>query len=504
MAAIGIKNVGAIENLSIPIPDDGGVLVLKGRQGIGKSTALEATRAMASGKGKLSVRDGQLNGSIEGMGVTIRLGRSTRYSGELEAQSLESKFSVADLVEPGIKSPDAADARRIKALVQLARVQPSPSLFYDLVGGREEFEQVVSAAAVESDDLVLMSERIKRDLESGARKEESQAEHAEGRFRGSHEAASGIDVAAECDSEKLQSALNAAVRNEEGLKAQAKSHEDAIKAAKEAQESIEDAEAAYDGPSLSEATEVLSERQNASNEATSRLAAAENGVQQAERALERAKAERELAQSALESAKTNLENASKVLKQVNQHQDTLASWKRQIAASIPEAPSEIVLADAAAKVLEARQAVEQGALIRKAKQHLSDADVAQKEAQGHRQRAKLLREAAKGTDEVLSGVVGSLGTPLRVEAGRLVLDTPRGVTHFADLSDGERWCLGLDIGIEAVGPRGLLTIPQGAWGEIQPANKRRIAEHLRNRKAVAITAEVTDDNELTAEVFPTN
>jgi hypothetical protein len=113
-----------------------------------------------------------------------------------------------------------------------------------------------------------------------------------------------------------------------------------------------------------------------------------------------------------------------------------------------------------------------------------------------------LREAAKGTDEVLSEVVAKTGSPLRVEAGRLVLATSRGKkTLFAELSDGERWKLALDIAIDAVGNRGYLMIPQWAWGELQPANRRAIAEHLRKRGAVAYTAEAADVDGIIAEEY---
>ena len=98
-------------------------------------------------------------------------------------------------------------------------------------------------------------------------------------------------------------------------------------------------------------------------------------------------------------------------------------------------------------------------------------------------------------------MVARSGSPLRVEAGRLVLDTHRGATYFADLSHGERWKIALDIGIDAVGENGVLTIPQEAYESLDPVNRRSIAEHVYGRGVVIITAEASEDEVLTAEVF---
>jgi hypothetical protein len=160
------------------------------------------------------------------------------------------------------------------------------------------------------------------------------------------------------------------------------------------------------------------------------------------------------------------------------------------------------LADASDRVTRARQAVEQGALVRKAKEHLAEDVKHREDAARHRKKAMQLREAAKGTDEILSEVVAKTGSPLRVEAGPARAGHARGKkTLFAELSDGERWKLALDIAIDAVGDRGFLTIPQWAWGELQPANRKAIAEHLRERGVLAYTAEAADGDGITAEEY---
>lgn len=487
---IRIENCGPISHASLPYLPGGGLVVLRGRQGVGKSITLDALQAAATGKGRVPIKDGELRGSVEAFGVTMTIGKSTRRSGEPEVVSLEGRLSAADLVDPGIASPDAADARRIKALIQLANVKPSPELFYPLVGEREHFEQLVSAASLASDDLVVMAERVKRDLESKARSEESQAEHAEGRARGAREAANGVDLKAAADSDALQAELEAAIREESRLKSQADAATKAAMAARLASDQLADAEDEYCGLPLAEC-------QEAESKAKCDLDTAERAVREAEEALRKARAEHE-------TARNEYSHAIAARKTAEQHEAMVKQWREQLAASIPASPTAEQLADAAGRVAKARQAVEQGALVRKARQHIAEAEAHGQAAAKHRKQAQQLRDAAKGTDDVLSQVVAKTGSPLRVEHGRLVLDTPRGKTLFAELSDGERWKLALDIAIDAVGSHGFITIPQWAWGELQPANRRAIAAQLRDRGVVAYTAEATDDDELNAEVYGVN
>jgi hypothetical protein len=115
-----------------------------------------------------------------------------------------------------------------------------------------------------------------------------------------------------------------------------------------------------------------------------------------------------------------------------------------------------------------------------------------------------LREAAKGIDTVLSEAVAKTGSPLKVEAGRLYVDSRGEKKLFAELSDGERWLLALDIAIDALGDKGFIGIPQWAWGELQPANKKAIAKRLRDRGVCGYAIQATDDEEFNAEVYTDN
>lgn len=487
MQTIEISDIGPVKRASIPIPEEGGIVVLRARNGRGKTKTLEAVESAITGRGKIDVRDGALRGEVEAFGVEIKVGRSTRRTGELEVTSLDGRLSVAELVDPGLKSGEAADAKRIKALVQLTGVKPAAELFYALIGDRSEFEKLVGTNALESDDLVVMADRIKRDLEAAARKEESQVEHAEGRAKGFRESAAGIDVNSESDAGTLQNALETAIQLESRLKAELSAFEKASKAANLAGDQLEDAEASYAGPSLADAKTREQNRKDESDDAQAAVTALENQLQ--------------AARQRAELARRDYSTAITDRKTAEQHESMVKQWRDQIAAGVPAKPSGEALVTASTEVTAARQAVEAGALIRKARLDLMAADQHADTAKEHAATAIKLREAAKGTDEVLSGVVAKTGCPLRVEAGRLVLDTKRGATYFADLSHGERWKMALDIAIDAVGPKGVLTLPQEAWEALDPQNRELIAEHVAGRGVVILTAEASNDDELVAEVF---
>jgi hypothetical protein len=355
------------------------------------------------------------------------------------------------------------------------------------VGTAAEFEAVVGSKTIETDDLILMAARVKRDLEQKAREAEDRAEHAMGHAKANKEAAADIDVDCECDSAKLQAALEAAVRHEEQLRAKDRHAGQVLTEAERASAALEDAAAEYSGPNPMTAKTQLDMCYDAVEKSRQHVAAVREQL---------AKAEKELQED-----RQAQEHAERVLSTALSHEKVVAQFRQQVseAKSIQRVPGD-ELAKATEAVTGARQALERGVLIRKAKEQLAAAEQSSKVAGGHRMQAAKLREAAKGTDEVLSAVVAKTGSRLRVEAGRLVLDTKRGVTYFADLSHGERWKIALDIAIEAVGEGGLLTCPQEAFESLDPDNRRLVHEHLIGSGVVMLTAEA-DAGELRAEVY---
>lgn len=491
-AAIEVENLAAVHRLSIPVPEGGGVVVLRGGHGVGKSNTLKAVDALASGRGsdKLQVRDGAARGEISGCGVRLTVGKRTSRSGELEVTSLDGRLSVAELVDPGLVDEGKADAKRIKALAQLAGVEADPKMFHELFGSSEEFDAVISADQLKTDDILLLADRIKRAIEAEARKVEGLANTERAHAAACAEAASGIDMDAVADADTLQSRLESAIRREQEL--QTKRRESLAQ-----NKRIDDARAQLESAKQSDSGIALETARAAVGTTGVTLAAANQLVTDLTEQLRAAKEQAHLATARFNSATDTLASAEK-------HAETVAAWEKTLAdagaAAVP--PTQDEIDDAVVSVMSARKACDNGAVIRQAKLKLAKKEDHLKAAAAHEKRAESLRGAAGNVDSVLSNQIAKLGCALKVEKGRLVTTTDRGVSElYCELSEGERWRIALDIAIDAVGSTGLLTVPQVAWEGLNTRSREAIAEHVRSRGAVLITAEVTDEDDLTAEVY---
>lgn len=461
--------------------------MLKGTQGTGKSSTLDAVDSLLSGNGSLEKRDGAIDGKVSGFGVTISVKKSTRRTGELEVESLSGRLSLGDLIDPGLADPAAADAKRIKALIQLSGTECNPALFYDLVGGEAEFKRIVGDQSRETDVLKLASV-VKRKIQEAAREVESAADKAAGSARAFRESAAKVGDVEAIDPAKLQADLEAAIANESALKQAAKSGAELAKNAAEARDQLAKAEASYEGKSVEEATKDHDAE-------VAKVQAAEARVDELLKQLQAAEAEVETAKRAEFQSRIKVDQAKN-------HFRSLESWRQLVAgAESLNVPDEASIAQATQQVSEARAALETQALVRKAIDDRASAEQADLQYHSLATRATKLREAAGKVDDKLSEVVGALNCPLKVRDGRLVLDTDRGEELFAELSQGERILQAVPIAAASLPEDGVLTIPQGFYGEIAPANRKLLHETLREHGVVAITALATDDPELCAEVF---
>ncbi|XZE18780.1 hypothetical protein SH449x_004084 [Pirellulaceae bacterium SH449] len=488
---IEIENIGPVERLVIPVPEEGGLVVLQGRNGVGKSNSLEAVQGLATGKGKLSVRDGALKGSISGLGATITVGRSTRRLGELEVETIEGKLSIADLVDPGLKSDDAADAKRIKALVSLTGASASASEFYKLLGSKERFEKLVSPNACDCDDWVSMAERIKRDIEKEARKEEDLAEYQDGKARGYADVAEQFDGVIE-DPAVLKQELMEAAQEVSTLQERRKQ---AIAAADRAKKETERMARLSDG--LDDRIQMLRTKKKNS----------ESDCEVYQRAI--GVMEKQIAelQSNLQQARQKLSSESSKLKDITErlgeaiNDQVEVEELQQSSSTLPASVEleEIEAAKARFAAIEAR--IEAAAIAREAAAKVEEARAIKHKAAEHRRNAIELRNAAKGTDDVLSELVGRTCNVLRVEHGRLVLDTNRGATYFAELSHGERWKLAIDIAVDQLGNNGIVVVPQEAFEGLDPIARAVINDHAKHRRVLVLTAENSASSEIEAREF---
>lgn len=469
---ITLKNIGPIENVTIPVPAEGGVVVLRGRNGSGKSTALDAIQTAITGKGKPPLRDKAAKGEVAAGGVSLTVAKSVRRSGELVVTSLDSRLSVADLVDPGIVDPLRADASRIKALVNLSRAEIDPG---DLYGFPDNLLDGLNLA----DPVSAMAE-LKKRIDIGAREYEKLAKDSAAKAAALLESTG--DPGPLPDEATLQSALSEAQRRVDRLNDLAQQAAAAQSRAATAQAKLATIER-LDTSELQRQLTQTSDELDAQRDTAQRLKEQYNAA--VERYKERAAA-RSLLQAQFESA---------------QQADTLREQlESQIAESLIPAPTPEQIADAQAALDIALRAMTTAAQARAAHQTRAKGDELAKEAQRLEEESNLLRRKARQTEEILSEIIAGLGCPLRCLDGRLVTDTGRGPTYYSDLSEGERWKLALDIAVQALGERGLLVVPQAAWEGLDPDNRALIAHHAKEAGVVIITAEC-DTGDLGADVF---
>ena len=489
-----IENIGPIEELRLTA-EPGKITVLTGPNGVGKTQALEAVDALASGKSGLSNRDRTTGGTVQGFGVTIKIGRggANRRSGDLEIESVEDRLNIASLVDPGLKDPVAADARRIKALVTLTGVDADPNLFFDLAGGRESFFDVVDSERLDlQPDLVAMAACVKRDFETAARNEATRADNMARDIQASVTANKGIDLAAPHDREELQTLLQRSYVNLATERQRGEDAEKTLRAARLARERLETARAEYDGPTVEEA------KMEADSIFTAGLAIGE--------IIDDLQSKLHAAREELDANAQRSHLALLTVKRAKDHDDVLAGWDADVKASENVSGQDALLLDALdVAVTTARTEMEDGTRVRDA---IASAAVAAKLAEQKilaDHNSRLLRDAAHGTEDVLSRLVAEMGGVFKVDKNfRLVVQHPvRGETFYAELSEGERWAVGLDVAIEAferTGRRGLLAIPQDAWEGLDADNRRLIANYIEGTDLAVVTAQASRKAGAKAEI----
>ncbi len=479
MNTIQIENCGPVEKIAIPIPEHGGIVVLRGRNEAGKTKTLETIhRLMGDGSAKIQKRDGSvLPGVAEGLGVRVTFGSSTRTRGELEAVALQGRLDLSDLIQPPLKSPDAADRLRIKTLLRLTGVQADPAVFNDLFGDRSEMEAILSLDTLQESDVIEMARRAKADIEQAARAQESAADVQRGHAETCREMVGEVDLNASCDAHKLQAAHNRAIRSLAALLSAREQAARARTAADQARQMKTRHLDSYRGPSPQDAIE----REQALEQRCSQL---RRDLAAAERDLAAANAERRAAEK---------------------HAEMVSAWDATIeqAAAIEDVTDEEIAA-AEEQLQAAQDAVAAGETTRKAREQAEKAKRHREAEQAHRSRADALRDRARAIDGILSELIQCPG--LVVRDGRILTTDDRREREvpFAERSMGWRSRFAVDVALpylrNLAGDRlGLMTVSQEIWQGLDPGNRRALADHCRQNRVVLVTAEAAD-GDLRAEI----
>jgi energy-coupling factor transporter ATP-binding protein EcfA2 len=490
------KNLGAISEFEWPASTDGGLTVFTGWHGLGKTTLLNALNTLATGKGKPPVRDRAKSGELEAHGMTLKFGARTTRTGELEIVSMEGKWSLADLIDPKIADPQAADAKRIKALVMLAGVEPDIELFAKCL--QDTAPEDLSPETLEAPDLLAMAEKVKRDLEAKARKTEGRAENARGRVQALRQAseADGELPGKEWTGDAAQAELEASLGELGAVRQAGDAVQATLQKAANARMKLDAAKLTYQGPPVEVAAKVAAT-------AKKQVAAREAIWREAEEAAKAAK-------KSLEDAEHAEQIAAGELKAAEHHFQMVAAWEADFKEgyAVKDVDNRDELATAQERVDNARKLVANVAIRDKMVAQIAEAKEQAKVAAAAEKESLALRDAAKGVDEVLSDAVGALGTKLYVESGRLLIDTPaRGPTYYAELSAGERARVAIEITVDQAAKAGdaerlgICVIPQEVFEGLAEDVQEWIVGLCHERRVVGYTARIDVDRELRAEVL---
>lgn len=476
---IMIENVGPIERLTIPLPESG-VVVLRGRNGIGKSHALAAVDSLVSGRGRPPCRDGAAKGTVEGFGAKLSIGRSTRRTGEAEVLSLEGRLDISQLVQPPIKDEEAADRTRIKALIQLSG-RPADAAAFDTVLPPGIALVDLVPLDDQGDDPVTLASRIKRGLEAEARRLERIADEAK---------AEESLLAQELADAPVDEPIWHRIRHQpDVVRAEA---ETAVASAMAEFRELETRRemAAQQAERIAHARKALAELEAADCDASEKIGAEIADLDEKIRMLEQA----------LAVAKDRRTRLARRREEAERVQSRIADLRRIVSGETPKI-SDAEIAEARAKLDAARRRYDSVCDLIRKEAISAKREGAAKRAKDAESRAEVLRDAARATDDVLSSLVGAVTNRLRVEAGRLVCDTERGAEPFGELSPGERWRVALEIAVEQLGRGGIVTVPQDAWEALDPINREEIAKIAADTGVVIITAEAASEASITPEVI---
>lgn len=491
---VKIENVGPIAYAEIPIPKvGGGVLVLKGDSGTGKTEAINMIDALITKEGKLMPRYLAAKGTVSGFDLQINAGGTTTRKGDTPIATLDSaKFTFADLVDPPLAGMQQRHARRIQALLGLSGTEPDIGIFLKVIGGQDEFDKLLTPAEQKTKDPVALAGKIKDAIEEQARKAETLIENDIVNQKACEAAAKGIDLTQPSDVEQLQNALVEASNAFTRLDEQRGAYERAVETAKEAQERLDE----HKGLSADRWATAIGKRDAAANERNRKAREQTDLFAEIEKMKTKAA---ELGREC-EALDKQVEIHEQTMKDLQAEKTSIENWQKQVDSIKDIAnPSDEAINAASAAVLTARNAYDLGTKIRTALEKKKEAEEIGKKNKLRQKYAESLRQKAANVFQALSDMIPK--GPLYVVAGELVVDTEdRKAEPYQLLSTGERWELAIPYAIQAVGDGGFICISQDAWQHLSPTSRPKIAALCEKMGCWIITGEVST-GELRTEIY---
>lgn len=474
MAKVKIQSVQAIKFVEFEMPKGtGGVRIFRGPNGAGKTTAIACVNALLGQKISLKPTDGAPKGVIEGLGVTKTVQSKITTKGSPEAVSLEGRFDFSDLVDPQIKDPAARNKSRVRALVGLTAKNASASDFVGLFDGAAEFAKVVKADSVRGvTDPLELADIVKSSAEAVAREKEAFVEDATSRWQLAIEQSKGAKPEQEPAPVKDLANRYAVAQQElqtaeEFIRANAKAVEHNLKV-----------------------DQMIARHQEA------------KPTKQPEEIGEQLKKIRKT----VADLELQLATAKKTAEALQQQFDSALAWGDRLAEleqsrlHVHEHVADVeplrVAADTALKALETAEETKQRWEAAVRARDLAD------KIQQAKEEALRFRSIAASTGSVVTKMLPK-SCPLQVNGSGLLGVHHAGRNQWVDLdqlSEGERWEVGLAVAIDAVGPGGVIPVRQEAWQSLDMPSRAAIAKQCEQAQVYIVTGEVAE-GDLRVEEF---
>lgn len=426
---IVIENMGPIDFFRFTARP-GVVTVLEGKNGDGKSLALEAVEAIGNKDVKLPKSDRATSGRVSGFGVDIRITASgqNKRSGEVVVESLNSRVNLGAIIDPHVADPVAADAVRIKEIVNLLGLVVGPEHVQKLLKGPALWNKHCSEVD-ETLPTVEFLGKVKRALEKGARGYEDDSKTLGGESAGLEQSLARIPESPLSVDDARRLHTEATERN-----VQAKTL--ANQAAEQATKREEARQKSGAAPS------VLS------------VADAEKAVQAKAKALQDETAARDELRKLLDASESRValaggeHNAAlSALEQARGHAAERADMDALLSASAIVAPSDSELIKLAQAETEAGEAVAVAIAAGRREPLIVQRDAKKTLAKEAADRGVLLRDTVEKLPSLLIDAIRSSVPGLKVDRDmRLVVEgTKRGECFVGELSHGERAALAMRL-----------------------------------------------------------
>ena len=492
---IVLTNPGAVDQLVLKVTP-GRITEVLGDNGVGKSTVLNEVDAAVTGrKPKTTVHDGAKKATVECFGIKMTLGKSRRRKGEIEVVSFDDRYGLYDILEPPFKDEGARESHRIKALAYLMNlaVEAAKEKLQTLLSP-DEFKAIVTQATLEKSDIVAVAKGVKADIEKKARDYETQRDNLIQRSKEKRALADDVDVEKQHDTKALQDAVESAISKRQELRTKKEAAETSANARRRTEAAVAGLRASTPDVAKRKADMEAAVAAQALSFANADKAA--HLVENLERQLAQAKKDLEVAdESHLKSADA-LANAKCYLQEAEQHEADLQALENDLAELKSKETDEPTLEELQQVELDlqaAREANDNGVLIRQALEAIKEADRLKEESKDRDKHAERMREAAKGTDEVLTEMLLEATDKFKIQGGTLMAEHPkRGWVDFdAGFSDGQKARVVIPMLLERI-PDLVLTIPQRVYQGISPNGRKELAAVVAETNAMCIAGQVAD------------